>query len=417
MMKNKKLNQWLWKWHFLSGIMALPFILLLSITGIIYLFKEPYENKEVQQIKAVEITANPMSYQQQWDFAKTQTEENLTSMVIPSAPNHATEFISGKFETLQTLYIDPYLGSVSGLIVSQDTDMYKVRKFHGELLMGSFGTKIIELIGCWMVVLIITGVYVWWPERSWNLKGYFIPRIRSGRRAFFRDAHAITGFWLSALFLLILAGGLPWTDVFGAGFKWVQETTHTGYPSTWNHYSQSDYPANARMVSLDMIVEKANELQLPGTVSVKFPKDARGVFTVDNINYSELSKQEKYHLNPYNGEILKKHTWADVGVLMQARMWVMAFHQGQFGQWNWILMLITAFLLFLMSLSAIISYTLRKRKNSLGIPKVPKNYSLGIGMLLIIGFLGVLLPLFGLSVIIIIIFELLKNNHKPVTLK
>lgn len=416
-MKNKKLNQWLWKWHFLSGIIALPFILLLSITGIIYLFKDTYEHKELQQIKEVGITANPISYQQQWEFAKTHTEKNLTSMLIPRAANHATEFTSGMFETHQSLYIDPYTGSISGEITTRNTDMYQVRKLHGELLMGSLGTKVIELVGCWMVVLIVTGLYVWWPERSWKLKAYFVPRIKSGRRVFFRDAHAITGFWLSALFLLILAGGLPWTDVFGSGFKWVQEQTQTGYPSTWNHYNLSDYPTNTKMVSLDYIVQKAKDLQLPGTVSIKFPKDANGVFSVQNTYYKDLSQQVKYHFNPYDGQILKKHTWSDVGVLMQARMWVMAFHQGQFGQWNWVLMLLTAILLFLMSLSAVISYALRKRKNSWGVPKVPKNYSLGIGMVIIIGFLGVLLPLFGLSVIIIIIFELLLNNHKSVTLK
>src|SRR5699024_7354289 len=95
---------------------------------------------------------------------------------------------------------------------------------------------------------------------------------------------------------------------------------------------------------------------------------------------------------------------------MQARMWVMAFHQGQFGQGNWILIFFTALILFLMSLSAVFSYILRKRKNSWGVPKVPKNYSIGIGLLIIIGILSVLLPLFGLSIIIIIIFELLKKT-------
>src|SRR5690606_15908583 len=160
-MKNKKLNQWIWKWHFLAGIIALPFILLLSITGIIYLFKDSYEHKEVQHYKKVEVTSTPLSYQQQWEIAKSQTKETLSTMIIPPAADVATEFESGMFETHQSLFIDPYKGSATGAIVTRDTDMYKVRKLHGELLMGSFGTKIIELIGSWMVVLIITGLYIW----------------------------------------------------------------------------------------------------------------------------------------------------------------------------------------------------------------------------------------------------------------
>lgn len=416
-MKNKKLNQWLWKWHFLSGIIALPFILILSLTGIIYLFKEPFEKKQFQYVKQVEVIGTPISYQQQWEIAQSHSQQKLTSMEIPDRADQATAFMSGKFGTLNNVYVDPYKGTVSGEIASSKTTMYKIRKLHGELLMGGFGTKIIELIGCWMVVLIITGLYVWWPERSWKLKSYFIPRIRSGKRTFFRDAHAITGFWLSAIFLLILAGGLPWTDVFGAGFKWVQEKTQTGYPSTWNQYDLANHPSDAKIVSLDKIVESAKELKLPGSVSIDFPKNENGVYSVQNTNYKDLNQQQKYHFNPYTAEVLKKHTWADVGVLMRARMWVMAFHQGQFGQWNWILILLTTSLLFFMSLSAVISYVLRKRKNSWGVPKVPKQYSISPGLIIIIGVLCALLPLFGLSVIIICIFELLKNGRKIVKLK
>src|SRR5699024_4335006 len=112
---------------------------------------------------------------------------------------------------------------------------------------------------------------------------------------------AISGFWFSAIFLMILAGGLPWTDVFGSGFKWVQEQTQTGYPNTWNQFSLNTYPENTQMVPLDLIVEKAEELKLPGTVSIKFPKDSTGVFSVQNTYYKDLAQQEKYHFNPYNG--------------------------------------------------------------------------------------------------------------------
>src|SRR5690606_36511435 len=415
-MKNKRLNQWIWKWHFLAGVIALPFILLLSITGSIYLFKDSYEHKELLHYKEVEVTSMPLSFQRQWDIAKTHTKEPLTTVIIPTQANQATEIESGMFATHQSLFVDPYKGVATGIVIDRNTDMYKVRKLHGELLMGAFGTKIIELIGSWMVVLIITGLYVWWPENSWKLRSYFIPRLKKGKRTFFRDIHAITGFWLSALLLLILAGGLPWTDVFGAGFKWVQEKTHSGYPSTWNYYSQNNYTENAEIISLDLIVAKAKELQLPGIVSITFPKDKNGVFSIQNTYYKDLSQQKKYHYNPYNGKLLKQHDWEDVGILMRARMWVMAFHQGQFGQWNWILVLCTSLFLFMMSLSAILSYFLRKRNYSWGVPKVPKKYSPGIGILCIIGFLSVLLPLFGLSVIIILIFEQLNKNHKSVTL-
>ena len=34
------LNSWLWKWHFIAGLISLPFVFLLAVTGGIYLFKD-----------------------------------------------------------------------------------------------------------------------------------------------------------------------------------------------------------------------------------------------------------------------------------------------------------------------------------------------------------------------------------------
>src|SRR5690606_36709874 len=99
-------------------------------------------------------------------------------MVIPKADNQATEFVSGMFETHHSLYIDPYKGVATGIIETRSSDMYKLRKIHGERLLGSYGTNIIELIGSWMVVSIITALYVWWPKYSWRVIFYFIPRIK-----------------------------------------------------------------------------------------------------------------------------------------------------------------------------------------------------------------------------------------------
>ncbi len=48
--KIKQLNKWMWKWHFIAGVILMPFILLLTITGTVYLFKgiyEDYANKEL----------------------------------------------------------------------------------------------------------------------------------------------------------------------------------------------------------------------------------------------------------------------------------------------------------------------------------------------------------------------------------
>ena len=266
MKKNKKLNQWLWKWHFIAGFISLPFILLLSITGIIYLFKANYEDPKQQHIKEVTIQGSPISLQEQWNIANKNAIKKPNAIIVATSPTQASEFISGKFGGKTSLFVNPYTGDVTGQVIPKTSLMFKVRKLHGELLLGKFGTKIIELIASWMVVLILTGLYIWWPRKEWKLKGFFIPRTGLNRRIFFRDLHAITGFWISILLLMILAGGFPWTDVFGSNFKQVQKITNTGYPDSW----KGKYIASKiqpQPLSLDTMITQAKKLNLPGKVT------------------------------------------------------------------------------------------------------------------------------------------------------
>ncbi|MBE7685598.1 PepSY domain-containing protein [Tenacibaculum piscium] len=404
-MKNRKLNQWLWKWHFIAGLVSLPFILVLSITGAIYLFNPDVESKEVAKIQDVEnLHKTPISYQQQWENAKEKLKKKPSSMVINDNPEKATEFVVGRFSHKTTVFVNQYTGEATGTFSPKDTWMYTVRKLHGELLGGKIGTKIIELIASWMVVLILTGIYIWWPFSS-GIKGVFTIRFKEGKRILFRDLHAVTGFWMSLLLLIILAGGLPWTDVFGSNFKWVQKVTNTGYPKTWNGRGlASEVKGNIKTISIDEMVAIANAQNLQGTVSIGLPKSAKSTFSVSNKTFP-LTAQKKLHFNQYSGELIKAHTWSDVGFLMRGRMWVMAFHQGQFGGWNWWLMFGVAIGLTIMTIAGLFSYLSRKSKGNWGVPKVSAQFKVGKFIVFILVLLGVLLPLFGLSLLLIVLFE------------
>ena len=329
--------------------------------------------------------------------------------MILSEGNKSTEFISGKFGGKQSLYINPYSGKVSGTFKAKDTWMYTVRKLHGELLSGKVGTKLVELVASWMVVLILTGLYIWFPFVK-GIKGVFTIRFKEGKRTLFRDIHAVTGFWISILLLVVLAGGFPWTDVFGGNFKWVQKVTNTGYPKTWSGRGLVSKSSD-KVLTLDEMISIANKQNLKGIVSIGLPKSPKNTFSVSNKTFP-LTEQKMLHFDQYSGTLIKAHDWSDVGILMRGRAWLMAFHQGQFGGWNWYLLFFIAIALTIMSVGAILSYFYRKQKGTLGVPKSPKNRKLekGIGISLLI--LSVVFPLFGVSLIIILIYEFFKNRKK-----
>ncbi len=400
---NNKIYSWIWKWHFIGGLLSLPIIILLSLTGIIYLFKDNYESTQKEKLTTVIKETKQLNYQQQLEKATIAWEKAPQAMILPASDTKATEFTIGRFSGKKSLFINPYTGEVKGKHQPNQTDMYLVRKLHGELLLGSFGTKIVELVACWMFVLLLTGVYLFFPREK-GLKGLVHINWKGSKREKHRDIHGVIGFWFSIILVLMLAGGLPWTDVFGGGFKYVQKKTNTGFPAQWQGRGLKSTVATTPAISLDEMVKKANALGLKGQVTIGLPKAKEGTYSISNQT-SDLEKMTMQYYDQYTGQILYQATWSDIGILMKGRLWAMAFHQGQFGWWNWLLILVTAIALLTMSLTGILSYLARKQKGSWSIPKVSDKIVLDKVLVGGILLLGILLPLFGASVILIWVIE------------
>jgi len=195
--------------------------------------------------------------------------------------------------------------------------------------------------------------------------------------------------------LLTLAGGLPWTDVFGGNFKKLQHITNTGFPLTWFGVGVKSVP-KGEMISLDKIVQIAKKTNLPGKVTIDFPKHKVGVYSISNMVFP-LGEMKKIHFDAYTGKQLMELGWKDIGVLMRVRLWVMAFHQGQMGKWNFAIMLFVAMMLTLISIAGFFSF----RGRSWGIPSTPGNFKVGLGVLILVVLLALILPLFGISLLCI----------------
>ncbi|MBV6643804.1 MAG: PepSY domain-containing protein [Cyclobacteriaceae bacterium] len=404
---SKSSYKWIWKWHFIGGLVSFPVVLILALTGIIYLFKDQYEQPRYSHIKTVAVGTERLSYQKQWQIAQEQWAKQVKAMVLPDEANEATEFVSGRFSRKSSLFVNPYSGKVTGQLAVKDSDMFKVRKLHGELLTGSAGTKIVELVGSWLIVLILSGLVLFFPRKSNDWIKLFRIRFRSSRQVLYRDLHMVGGFWFSIVLLLILAGGMPWTDVWGAGFKWVQKQTGTGHPPSWQGQELSS-KIDGDAVTLDEVAAYIKSKHLPGEVTITLPQSPDGIFSVHNIYHQDQSQQIAIHIDQYSGQEIASLQWSDVGLLMRGRMWAMAFHQGQFGMWNWILVLVTAAGLLALSSAAVASFFLRKRPNSWMVPR-KDSYHVGLGFYLLILGMGIFLPLFGLSVIAILMVELINR--------
>ena len=99
MIKQKNVNRWLWKWHVIGGLISLPFLFLLSITGAIYLFKADFNNIIYDDIKMVKPPANNTAkpYAEQLAAVQAETDHHVTQVYLADSLEQATGFrVHGK---------------------------------------------------------------------------------------------------------------------------------------------------------------------------------------------------------------------------------------------------------------------------------------------------------------------------------
>lgn len=155
-----------WRWHFYAGLLILPFLITLAITGAIYLFRDEVDTwvhadfmqvapAEEQRLAPSQIIAAALA-------AQPGTALKYTD---PAADNLSTE-ITVKPETggSMAVYVNQYSGEVLEVRPDRSTFAWTVRYLHSLRFFGATPRMVIEIVAGWAILLVLTGIYLWWPR-------------------------------------------------------------------------------------------------------------------------------------------------------------------------------------------------------------------------------------------------------------
>lgn len=449
--KPKQLYRTLWRWHFYAGIFAIPFVIILSITGALYLFKPqldaihdaPYRNL---------IIAGQASSPEQQVAAALAAVPNATFIAyeLPREATDAANILLSKAGEKIRVYIHPQ--SLQVLLIEQEEKRFLrlVHDIHGELLMGKGGSILVELAACWAIVLVLTGIYLWWPRNAKGIAGVLYPRFSFKGRLFWRDLHSVIGIWISFCVLFLLISGLPWAFVWGSALKEVREltgttaqkqdwviagkkdpmdapTNNTVAPNNTGAPNNTDVPGNTNtdehsehhhvghehtsinspngFASLNKIVESAQVLHFAYPVLVTPPSSRSPDWSVKSNAQNRILRADAY-FSAETGELKNQQHFSQRHLIDRAVGIGVAAHEGQlFGWFNQLLGLLTAIGLVLMSVSGFIMWRKRAPEGALGAPPVMPEAKIGIGFAIIIIVAAILLPVLGASLVIIFLLE------------
>lgn len=408
----------IWRWHFYAGLVCIPFIVILSLTGPIYLFKPQIEaaiDRPYDQVGRAG-RVQPLSAQVEGALAAFPHAQFQSVEVRPDVTDAARVTLSENGERLR-VYVHPETLTVLKSVPEEARFMNVVKTIHGELFAGLFGTLLVETAACWAIVMILTGLYLWWPRGAKGLAGVLWPRLEA--KLFWRDLHAVTGLWVSFFALCLLLTGLPWTTVWGAGFKAVRQAViaQSSKPD-WSisraadkaseHEGHGHGSAQAGgAVDLTLLDHMAGELRaadLPPPVVLMAPakgKPWQGVSQTQNRPKGVTVTFD------HMGDVAQIKTFGDKPLIDRVFGVGIALHEGQlFGAFNQALGVLTAAGLLTLCVSAVMVWWRRRPdKVTLGAPSRLPDERLGTGLGLLILGLALFLPMMGLCLIVVALIE------------
>ena len=150
-----------WRWHFYAGLFVIPFMILLSLTGIVYLFKPQLDNLMYADLLQVNPIGQVLSAEQQ--LARVQAaypQASISQYLPPVDAEHSAQFVVSEAGRTLNLFINPYNGTVLGSQDAKDNLQAIARALHGELMLGTVGDRLVELAAGWGVVLVVSGLYL-----------------------------------------------------------------------------------------------------------------------------------------------------------------------------------------------------------------------------------------------------------------
>jgi uncharacterized iron-regulated membrane protein len=425
-----------WRIHFWAALIASPFALVATLTGLLYIFTPQIEARLYAGLERVEAGGQRLPLDAAVAAARRAAPSGLEVLAVtpPAAPVDAVRVSFGPAapgagahaghgqpaaaaaarpgqggERL-TVFVDPYRATVLGSQREQDRFSEWARRLHSRLLQGESLRWMIELAASWMLVMLLTGVYLWWPQAAAGGQPALPRRTARGRTAW-RQWHAFLGVLLGVLSLAMVLTGITWSRYAGQQVRAVRDWAGQASPQVPAHLHSM--PQGGAPLNYQQAWDRTRAL-LPGALpQLAPPRGPHGVWRASSADRRHPEGRFELVLNAYDGQVLYYAGWDRQTAFGKATAVGIPFHRGELGLWNQALLFVFAAGVLFSLVSGWVMFFKRRRAGQLGLPKLvpgawravpPAAAVLGIGMC-------VLMPLLALSAAVLAVVEVTLSRR------
>lgn len=409
-----------WRWHFYAGLLVMPVLMLMALTGGVYLFRAEIEDavhRPMAQIEAGGATVSP----DRWAAsARAAGGGEVAAVLMPDRPDRAVRFTVRRADQTEVfVFVDPHDAGVTGTAAAGGITE-TVKRLHSLEIVGRWGNILVEIVAGWAMILVATGVFLWWPRR----RDVGVTTIKaSAGRPFWRDLHAVTGLYAGAIIFFLAFTGMPWSAVWGDRFMNTVRESGLGRPaapaSPWAHAEHQDAPRGVGwtmehaglagatpgppMLARVIAAAEANDLARPYLITVPANPDLAWT-AARQVRQAEDARS--LYVDAATGRVRADIGYARFGVGAKAFEWGIATHQGtQYGQINRLIMLSGCIAVWLLGISGLIMWWRRRPRGRLGAPTAPPGPRVRAAVLGIVLPFSILYPLTGLSLVVALLLD------------
>jgi len=427
--RHQPLHSVFWRLHFWSGLLTAPIVLCAVLSGMLYIFVPQIEAWQYAALDQAGSRAPARDLDTQLAAAALAAPGHALNMVVPAyapgsssqfyfSPNNAhTAHLPGSAhqhaaaEDRLIVYVDPGNAQVLGQLKESRRFRNWARKLHSSLLQGDSWRWLTEAAASTMLMMTLTGLWLWWPRTGRGWRGILRPPVSSsagGRRAQWRYWHSISSVVLGLVTCTILLTGLTWSKYAGDHFRVMQTALAQNSPRAPAHL-HSLAGAEQNRLSLQDIYTRARQSAPAVSLQMSPPKDARGVWRIENNDRSQPAKRCQLVLDAYSGALLFQSGWEQMPFLSKATAIGIPFHRGEFGWWNQALLVLVALSVLFSVCSGYVMWLQRRKPASLSAPRMAWHHvrAVPVWLWLLMLTLGLALPVLGISLLVLLLLEAL----------
>jgi len=296
-------HRWL---GFISGLV----VFVISVTGCIYCFQDEIQDAMISYRK-VEAQAKPFVLPSEFERLSLEKypEGKITSVIYYGADRSVMVRLSVK-KKVMALFFNPYSGKLLHAEVFKSSFFAFIKNVHLYLFLPREIGKVVNYVSVIVfVIIMITGLVLWWPKRKSDRKRSFTIKWGAKWKRVNYDLHNVLGFYVTSIVIIIAITGLsfslPWVS------KGLYSIANLGrsFPAEKKKFT-SDSTAIASYPEAHLVIDRAYAMarkKSPQANYLLFIPGAKKSSPLSVTAYPQslhFSYQDNYAFDKYSGRLL-----------------------------------------------------------------------------------------------------------------